>query len=63
MKDKSILLFCGAGFIGLHLAKRLSEFNKDITILSKHINKAKKVDLLKKLKEKDINKTMFFPIL
>lgn len=49
-KNKKILLIGGSGFIGLHLAKKLSKFNKDITILSKHINKAKKVDFAKKIK-------------
>src|SRR3989338_6155786 len=54
MKNKSILLMGGAGFIGLHLAKKLSEPDedvaKDITIFSKHASKAKRLDFADKIK-------------
>ena len=49
-KNQRILLIGGAGFIGLHLAKKLSSINNDITIFSKDNSKAKKLLFSKKIK-------------
>ena len=49
IKNKKILLIGGSGFIGLHLAKKLSEFNADITMLCKNPDKIKKLDFSKKI--------------
>lgn len=50
IKGKNILLIGGTGFIGLQLAKRLSEFPCNITILDKNIDEAKKLDFTKKIR-------------
>ena len=50
LKQKKILLIGGSGFVGLHLAKRLSESGKDITIFAKYTDKAEEVDFSKKIK-------------
>jgi len=50
LKHKKILLIGGSGFIGLHLAKRLSKLERGITIYCKGPDKAKKLDFADKIK-------------
>ena len=50
MNSKKILIIGGSGFMGLHLAKRLSKLESDITIYCKNIDKAKKLNLADKIK-------------
>ncbi len=50
LKNQKILLIGGSGFIGLHLAKKLSEFDNYMAIFSKDAAKAKKLDFADKIR-------------
>ena len=50
LKHKKILLIGGSGFIGLHLAKKLSELGSDISIFCKKTDKVKKLGFADKIK-------------
>ena len=50
IKNKKIILIGGSGFIGLHLARRLSRFNKNITIFCRKTGKIGRLDFVKEIK-------------
>src|SRR3989338_2579386 len=50
LKNKKILLIGGAGFIGLHLAKKLVELEQEVVIFSKDSSKIKKLGFAKNIK-------------
>ena len=48
-KKNKILLIGGSGFIGLHLAKRLTDLDKKVTILCRNPEKVKKLEFAKSI--------------